>query len=117
MNPLSDIGMPDNFWKKYQRICSKIEGLHPKCQCGSGLPITVNHIPLWTKKGIIWVTNSFLTCLACATRLLWKVKSSADEDICGYCGEPGADKMALWTGGGLYWPGEYVPETELVHSE
>lgn len=36
-------------------------------------------------------------------------------DICGLCGEPGADKMALWTGGGKYWPGEEVPETEMVH--
>lgn len=25
------------------------------------------------------------------------------EDICGLCGQPGADKMALWTGGGV-WP-------------
>lgn len=40
-----------------------------------------------------------------------------DDDICGLCGEPGADKMALWTGGGVYWPGEIRPETELVHSE
>lgn len=40
-----------------------------------------------------------------------------NEDICGYCGKLGADKMALWTGGGLYWPGEFVPETEMVHSE
>ena len=40
-----------------------------------------------------------------------------DNDICGYCGEPGADKMALWTGGGLYWPGEFIPETELVHGD
>ena len=39
----------------------------------------------------------------------------ADEDICGYCGEKGADKMALWTGGGVYWPGEFRPDTELVH--
>ena len=39
------------------------------------------------------------------------------EDICGICGEPGADKMALWTGGGIYWPGEFIPETELVHQE
>jgi hypothetical protein len=37
------------------------------------------------------------------------------EDICGLCGEPGADKMAIWTGGGVYWPGEIVPETEMVH--
>lgn len=39
------------------------------------------------------------------------------EDICGICGEPGADKMALWTGGGLYWPGETVPNSEFVHQE
>ena len=39
------------------------------------------------------------------------------DDICGYCGEAGADKMALWTGGGLYWPGEFVPDTEMVHSK
>lgn len=39
------------------------------------------------------------------------------EDICGLCGEPGADKMALWTGGGKYWPRETVPDTEFVHQE
>lgn len=39
------------------------------------------------------------------------------QDICGLCGKPGADKMALWTGGGIYWPGEIIPETELVHME
>ena len=39
------------------------------------------------------------------------------NDICGYCGEPGANKSALWTGGGLYWPGEFIPDSELVHSE
>jgi hypothetical protein len=38
-----------------------------------------------------------------------------NEDICGLCGEPGADKMAAWTGGGVYWPGEQIPETEFVH--
>ena len=43
--------------------------------------------------------------------------SSEDEDICGLCGEPGADKMALWTGGGVYWPGERRSETQFVHSE
>ena len=40
-----------------------------------------------------------------------------DDDICGLCGQPGADKMALWTGNGIYWPGEERPETELVHAE
>ena len=40
-----------------------------------------------------------------------------NDDICGLCGESGADKMALWTGGGLYWPGETVPDSEYVHQE
>lgn len=42
---------------------------------------------------------------------------SEQEDICGLCGEPGADKMAAWTGGGVCWPGEQRPDTEFVHSE
>ena len=40
-----------------------------------------------------------------------------NDDICGLCGLPGADKMALWTGGGIYWPGEIRPETETVHQD
>lgn len=40
-----------------------------------------------------------------------------DQDICGLCNEPGADKMAAWTGGGVYWPGEQVPDSEYVHQE
>lgn len=38
-------------------------------------------------------------------------------DICGLCGNPGADKMAKWTGGGIYWPGEIQPNTRYVHAE
>ena len=34
-----------------------------------------------------------------------------DEDICGLCGEPGADKYAYPT----HWPGEKVPDGPLVH--
>ena len=44
-------------------------------------------------------------------------ETEEDEDICGLCDEPGADKMALWTGGGVYWPGERRSETEFVHAE
>jgi len=44
-----------------------------------------------------------------------KLNACIATDICGYCGLPGADKMAQWTGGGVYWPGEYRPETEHVH--
>lgn len=43
--------------------------------------------------------------------------SEDNEDICGICGEPGAGKMALHTGGGVYWPGEFVPDTDYVHQE
>ena len=35
------------------------------------------------------------------------------EDICGLCGEPGADKFAH----PVHWPGEAVPDSELVHAE
>jgi hypothetical protein len=38
-------------------------------------------------------------------------------DLCGLCEEHGSDKMALWTGGGVYWPGERRPETRMVHAE
>ena len=36
-----------------------------------------------------------------------------DEDICGLCGEPGADKIAH----PVYWPGEMRPVGLLVHAE
>jgi hypothetical protein len=38
---------------------------------------------------------------------------SADEDICGLCGEPGADKVPHPE----HWPGEQIPDTDLVHAE
>ena len=41
------------------------------------------------------------TCDACA------------EDICGLCGEPGADKAPLR----VYWPGQRRPETPYVHAD
>lgn len=34
-----------------------------------------------------------------------------DDDICGLCGEQGANKFAH----PIHWPGERRPETELVH--
>ena len=36
-----------------------------------------------------------------------------DDDICGLCGLPGADKYAHPE----HWPGERVPDGPLVHSE
>lgn len=35
------------------------------------------------------------------------------EDICGLCGLPGADKFPH----PIHWPGETIPDTELVHGE
>jgi len=40
-----------------------------------------------------------------------------ESDICGLCGEPGADKCAKWTGGAIYWPGEERPESDVVHAD
>ena len=36
-----------------------------------------------------------------------------DEDICGFCDKPGADKIPH----PCHWPGEQIAGTELVHSE
>lgn len=41
------------------------------------------------------------------------VSSDSDEDICGLCGKPGADKYKH----PRYWPGEQNPEGEFVHAE
>ena len=47
-----------------------------------------------------------------------KEEEEEEEDICGLCFEPGADKMARWTGGGaVYWPGERRSESEFVHAD
>jgi hypothetical protein len=37
----------------------------------------------------------------------------AEEDICGLCGLPGADKFAHPE----HWPGERVPDGLLVHAD
>lgn len=39
------------------------------------------------------------------------------DEYCGLCGEEHPDKMAKFTCGGIYWPGERVPDTDLVHAE
>ncbi len=36
-----------------------------------------------------------------------------EADICGLCGEPGADKMPH----PVHWPGEQVPDSEYVHAD
>lgn len=35
------------------------------------------------------------------------------DDICGLCGEPGADKIPH----PIHWPGEAIPNTPLVHAD
>jgi len=39
--------------------------------------------------------------------------SDDDEDICGLCGQPGADKLAH----PMRWPGEQIPEGRFVHAD
>ena len=39
--------------------------------------------------------------------------SASGEDICGFCGQPGADKFPH----PVRWPGERSAGTELVHAE
>ena len=36
-----------------------------------------------------------------------------DDDRCGLCGQPGADKVAH----PRYWPGETVPDGQFVHAQ
>lgn len=38
---------------------------------------------------------------------------SNDDDICGICGKPGADKIPH----PCHWPGEQLPETKYVHAD
>lgn len=35
------------------------------------------------------------------------------DDICGLCGEPGADKVAC----PYHWPGQAIPDSYYVHAE
>jgi hypothetical protein len=41
------------------------------------------------------------------------MKTLIEEDICGLCGKPGADKIAH----PIHWPGEQIPDGKYVHSE
>jgi hypothetical protein len=34
------------------------------------------------------------------------------QDICGLCGQPGADKIPHH----VHWPGEQLPNTQYVHA-
>lgn len=38
---------------------------------------------------------------------------TSDDDTCGLCGQPGADKVAH----PAYWPGEQRPGTKYVHAD
>lgn len=41
------------------------------------------------------------------------MSNEEEQDICGLCGKPGADKIAH----PMLWPGEKRSETGMVHSE
>lgn len=40
-------------------------------------------------------------------------QNQPNDDICGLCGLAGADKIPH----PVHWPGERVPDTDLVHSQ
>jgi hypothetical protein len=42
-----------------------------------------------------------------------ELDANAQQDICGLCGKPGADKIPH----PMHWPGERIPETDLVHGD
>lgn len=44
--------------------------------------------------------------------LLHKLLHGDDEEVCGLCGHPGADKVPH----PVYWPGEKVPHSKYVHA-
>lgn len=114
MNPLSDIGMPDYFWEKFQKMCSNIDGAAPECECGSGLPITVNRIPFRTAKGIVWAGDWVpgLACLACDTRRLWRVAAEATVFF-GDLIEPSDAERAEWPNTTM----KYVEDLEEFYDE
>ena len=41
------------------------------------------------------------------------MEQNDELDICGLCGQPGADKVPH----PCHWPGEEVPNTKFVHAE
>ncbi len=41
------------------------------------------------------------------------IRESMEEDICGLCGQSGADKVPH----PVYWPGEQSPGTPYVHAD
>lgn len=43
----------------------------------------------------------------------FRVGEFFSDDICGLCGQPGADKIPH----PIHWPGETIPDTNLVHAE
>ena len=100
MNPLSDIGMPDWFWGKFRALCTHDEHSTEKCGCGSGLPLANCRIPLWTERGIVYTEHwygFFDRCLACQTRLLWRVASRTGTMNPPVLIEPSNIERAAWS--------------------
>jgi len=100
--------------------CYTVKGItenkyyHPSVPVCSSEKLTERFFPL-TGEPFKEIIAQILTGGAIMARLKEIEQILKHHDICGYCGQPGADKMALWTGDGKYWPGEFVPDTELVH--
>lgn len=59
---------------------------------------------------------AYIDCPKCEEMLelsWYAIFEARKVDICGLCGEPGADKIPH----PMRWPGEKKPETDFVHAE
>ncbi len=84
-------------------------------ESGSGL---LSHYPAAHEKGEVFTARllpDLVRRIVAGDAALARHEADTDdeEDICGLCGEPGADKAACPVG----WPGQRTPATPYVHSE
>lgn len=54
-----------------------------------------------------------IVCVAIMRRILLEGEMDEHDDVCGFCGKPGADKIPH----PVRWPGEDSPGTDLVHAD
>ena len=79
---------------------------------GSALLTICAEVDRATEKFPLWPDDP-LHALAVLGEEYGELTLDSDEDICGLCGKPGADKYAH----PCHWPGEQVPDGPLVHAE
>jgi len=91
MNPLSDLGMSDKLWKKFnakfvKKIYKDEEGNPIICSnCSSGEPISLHHVFVgWNRNGKLihdYGTQGMFSCWACSQRRVMNVFKRLDKKI------------------------------------